>query len=578
MKKFFLTIFLCLFFLGYAQGENDNWYFGLYAAANFSNPTNPIALTDNASQWSDASVSDENGNLLFYTDGKSIWNREHQVMQNGHINSALGSSVSYLHDDAIAKDPFNPNKYYIFSTITYYSNGSSGSITLTGGFCSYTVVDMSLGSISTTNGLPLGDVVSGSNSLPVLDANGNAFFSNQVNVVKHADDSSLWVLIPNQNQMYSYKIDNLGFSNIPVISSLPSFNFSTNGFSQYSLNSSPVINGNSNFSNFIFLSLLGINPGASKVMSFDNNTGKITNDYLLDITYNPGISIANEFNKDATVLYIGGANQTVYGVDLINTSTINYYSVPINYPVGTSNIYGPISMRRIKNGDIYFTSQSTLYYLGIIRNADVFNNASAIYDYLYTQGRTVNTVVPLPKIVLASSNNCVQDYTLSSQETYAAHTYHASNTITTNTNYSINASQDIKMKAGHSILLSPNTTINGQFLVNIENCTVGSPVSKFLRNSVLSQKPVRLSLDLRTKDKVEENNIQIYPNPAIDFLNVTKVSDKATYKIYNAAGQLVSNGNINGGRINVSALVKGVYVIAIEDKGDDLFKSKFIKK
>ncbi len=75
-----------------------------------------------------------------------------------------------------------------------------------------------------------------------------------------------------------------------------------------------------------------------------------------------------------------------------------------------------------------------------------------------------------------------------------------------------------------------------------------------------------------------KDGIQIYPNPATDFLNVTKVSDKATYKIYNAAGQLVSNGNINGGRINVSALVKGAYVIAIEDKGSDLFKSKFIKK
>ncbi|WBV62037.1 GEVED domain-containing protein [Chryseobacterium camelliae] len=74
-----------------------------------------------------------------------------------------------------------------------------------------------------------------------------------------------------------------------------------------------------------------------------------------------------------------------------------------------------------------------------------------------------------------------------------------------------------------------------------------------------------------------KDGIQIYPNPATDFLNVTKVSDKATYKIYNAAGQLVSNGTINGGRINVSALIKGAYVIAIEDKGSD-FKSKFIKK
>ncbi|MFC7348029.1 reprolysin-like metallopeptidase [Chryseobacterium zhengzhouense] len=77
---------------------------------------------------------------------------------------------------------------------------------------------------------------------------------------------------------------------------------------------------------------------------------------------------------------------------------------------------------------------------------------------------------------------------------------------------------------------------------------------------------------------VKNNGIQIYPNPATDFLNVTKVSDKATYKIYSSAGQLVSNGNIVSGKINVSSLIKGAYVIFVEDKGREAFTSKFIKK
>lgn len=75
-----------------------------------------------------------------------------------------------------------------------------------------------------------------------------------------------------------------------------------------------------------------------------------------------------------------------------------------------------------------------------------------------------------------------------------------------------------------------------------------------------------------------KDGIQIYPNPVSDILNVTKVSDKATFKIYSAAGQLVNSGNINSGKINVSELVKGGYIITIEEKGKDLFKSKFIKK
>ncbi|KFF75976.1 propanediol utilization protein [Chryseobacterium sp. P1-3] len=77
---------------------------------------------------------------------------------------------------------------------------------------------------------------------------------------------------------------------------------------------------------------------------------------------------------------------------------------------------------------------------------------------------------------------------------------------------------------------------------------------------------------------LKNNDIQLYPNPATDILNVTKVSEKATYKIYSAAGQLVNSGVINGGRINVSALVKGGYMITIDDKGMEQFKSKFIKK
>lgn len=74
------------------------------------------------------------------------------------------------------------------------------------------------------------------------------------------------------------------------------------------------------------------------------------------------------------------------------------------------------------------------------------------------------------------------------------------------------------------------------------------------------------------------NGIQLYPNPVSDVLNVTKVSDKATYKIYSAAGQLINSGNINGGKINVSSLIKGGYVITVDEKGRDQFRSKFIKK
>ncbi|GAB0156780.1 hypothetical protein CHRYSEOSP005_20470 [Chryseobacterium sp. Alg-005] len=91
--------------------------------------------------------------------------------------------------------------------------------------------------------------------------------------------------------------------------------------------------------------------------------------------------------------------------------------------------------------------------------------------------------------------------------------------------------------------------------------------------------PVLIQQVLGTEDTIGNNDgIQIYPNPATDILNVTKVSDKASYKIYGTTGQLVGSGNVNSGKINVSALVKGGYIITIEEKGKEMFKSKFIKK
>lgn len=86
-------------------------------------------------------------------------------------------------------------------------------------------------------------------------------------------------------------------------------------------------------------------------------------------------------------------------------------------------------------------------------------------------------------------------------------------------------------------------------------------------------------VQLATSDVANpKNDIQIYPNPVSDILNITKVSDKATYKIYGATGQLVKQGNINNGQINVSELIKGGYVITVEEKGEESFNSKFIKK
>lgn len=75
---------MCLSFLGYAQGENNNWYFGQYSGVNFSEIfPQPLTVSQMNAKKSCGTVSDKYGNLLFYNNGINIWNRQHQIMDNG---------------------------------------------------------------------------------------------------------------------------------------------------------------------------------------------------------------------------------------------------------------------------------------------------------------------------------------------------------------------------------------------------------------------------------------------------------------------------------------------------------------
>ncbi|WP_332022023.1 reprolysin-like metallopeptidase [Kaistella sp.] len=88
---------------------------------------------------------------------------------------------------------------------------------------------------------------------------------------------------------------------------------------------------------------------------------------------------------------------------------------------------------------------------------------------------------------------------------------------------------------------------------------------------------VMISPTLGVNDNVKASAVQVYPNPAIDLLNVTKVSDKASYTIYNMAGQAVSKGKVTNGKVQVSQLEKGVYMISVDNNGQ-VNQVKFIKK
>jgi len=73
-------------------------------------------------------------------------------------------------------------------------------------------------------------------------------------------------------------------------------------------------------------------------------------------------------------------------------------------------------------------------------------------------------------------------------------------------------------------------------------------------------------------------SVKIYPNPVEDVLNVMNVSSNASYEIFNAPGQVIAKGTIGDGKINVRALVKGIYFITINNNKEEKSITKFVKK
>ena len=85
---------------------------------------------------------------------------------------------------------------------------------------------------------------------------------------------------------------------------------------------------------------------------------------------------------------------------------------------------------------------------------------------------------------------------------------------------------------------------------------------------------VKITDNLAVSD-VKKNNISVFPNPAVDVLNISNVSSKTKFEIYSVGGQLVNQGTTDG-KVNVSKLVKGVYILSLESNGEKS-QTKFIK-
>lgn len=119
---------------GVEERISNQWYFGEQAGIDFNGENGPIAILDGNNQDAEegcATISDINGDLLFYTNGVTIWNREHDVMSNG---DNIGGDVQSAQNSLIMPFAEDETLFYVFTTEQVYGDDAYA--------LRYSVVDM----------------------------------------------------------------------------------------------------------------------------------------------------------------------------------------------------------------------------------------------------------------------------------------------------------------------------------------------------------------------------------------------------------------------------------------------------
>lgn len=281
MRSYLLIFILLLNLPIYPQsGPTSNWYFGSNAGITFNSGT-PVALTNGALTTTEgvATISDNFGNLLFYTNGVTVWNRNHLIMTNG---AGLLGDFSSTQSAIIVQKPLSNNIYYIFT-----SDNDAGPDGIR-----WSEVDMTLSG-------GLGSITSNKNIALLVPAQ---LSSEKLCAVRNCNNRDLWIISKdwNSNVFRCWSVDPTGVGNIQAWSAS---GITPSGATQGSygqLKASP--DGRK-----LAACYYGLAGGINKIEIYDFNpsTGFVTN--AQTISTEAGI-YGCEFSPNGKVLY-GGCNQ-----------------------------------------------------------------------------------------------------------------------------------------------------------------------------------------------------------------------------------------------------------------------------
>ncbi|WP_459212815.1 T9SS type B sorting domain-containing protein [Aquimarina rhabdastrellae] len=332
----------------FSQGEANNWYFGINGGITFDNGI-PQVVNDGALQTIEGvcTISDKDGNLLFYSDGRTVWNKRHRVIQDG---SNLFGNFSSTQSSIGVPYPENNDLYYLLTTDAI-SGADRG--------LRYTLLDMS------SNG-GLGSIVE--KNILLQESS-----TEKLTAVGHANGIDYWIVAHERenNVFKSYLVTNAGISTTPVVSSIgASYNSRDEvGYLKISPNGKKIAAAISE---------------TLEIFDFDISSGRLTNNIRISLPAPPeDTPYGIEFSPNGRYLYITIANVTdevssmyQYNVSLADAVMIeNSQQEIISVTTCTNNpVMGALQLA--PDGNIYVAHTigfSGYDYLGVIRHSNTSN-------------------------------------------------------------------------------------------------------------------------------------------------------------------------------------------------------------
>jgi gliding motility-associated-like protein len=334
--------------------QADIWYFGDTAGIDFRSGTAVPLTNENVMTAfkSSAVMSDSIGNLLFFTNGHKVWDRNFNQLAG---STSLDGDVGVGQPCLIVPIPDDPDKYIIFTNDVVIISPDN-SYTTKG--LRYTTIDMSL-----NNGL--GDTVAKSVNLPLMSPACQKLTGMYDEIGK-----VYWVLVHKweSDQFYAYPVSKDGVGN-PVITSIGSVH--GGGFT----NQSNML-GYMKFSPDGKQVALAIS-GSDKVELFDFNksTGEVSNSQSYTFS-KPNISpYGVEFSPDNKKLYTGLLLLTGNGA-----TTTPSYICQFDLQAGLNNPVFVDSLIGIRTGALQLATDGRIYASRTINLLNKVDSLEVIYN------------------------------------------------------------------------------------------------------------------------------------------------------------------------------------------------------